>query len=73
MKLNFDVLIEKDADGHYVASVPALSGCHTQAKSLDELMRRVKEAISLYLETDKEAITKARANFVGLQVVEVNA
>ena len=50
MKREFNVLIEKDEDGYYVASVPALRGCHTQAKSLDVLMKRVQEAIELCLE-----------------------
>ena len=50
MKREFDVVIERDSEGFYVASVPALHGCHTQAKSLDELMERVKEAIALCLE-----------------------
>ncbi len=49
----FSVIIEKDEDGFFVASVPALLGCHTQAKSLDTLMKRVKEAIELCLETEK--------------------
>jgi predicted RNase H-like HicB family nuclease len=40
MRREFNVLIERDEDGYYVASVPALRGCHTQAKSLDALMRR---------------------------------
>lgn len=46
----FNVLIEKDSDGYFVASVPSLKGCHTQAKSLDELMKRIQEAIELCLE-----------------------
>ena len=50
MKREFNVIIEKDAEGYYVATVPALKGCHTQAKSLDVLMERVKEAIELCLE-----------------------
>jgi predicted RNase H-like HicB family nuclease len=51
----FDVIIEKDEDGCFVASVPALRGCHTQAKSLDKLMDRTREAILLCLETDTGA------------------
>ncbi|OLS16927.1 MAG: hypothetical protein HeimC3_37660 [Candidatus Heimdallarchaeota archaeon LC_3] len=47
----FNYTIEKDEDNYYVAEVPELPGCHTQAKSLDEIERRVKEAIELYLET----------------------
>jgi predicted RNase H-like HicB family nuclease len=43
----FIVIIEKDEDGYLVATVPALRGCHTQAKSLDTLMKRTREVISL--------------------------
>jgi predicted RNase H-like HicB family nuclease len=50
----FTVLIEKDESGYYVASVPALRGCHTQAKNLDTLMKRVREVIELCLEDDAE-------------------
>ncbi len=46
---NFDVVIERDEAGYYVASVPALPGCHTQAKSLDTLMKRAQEVIELCL------------------------
>ena len=46
----FNVVIEQDEDGWFVASVPSLRGCHTQAKSLDTLMKRVREAIELCLD-----------------------
>jgi predicted RNase H-like HicB family nuclease len=46
----FTVLIEQDEEGYFVATVPALRGCHTQAKSLDTLMKRVREVIALCLE-----------------------
>jgi len=46
------VVIEKDEDGYYVASLPELPGCHTQAKTLDELIERVREAVELYLEVE---------------------
>ena len=46
------VVIEKDKDGYFIASVPALRGCHTQAKTLDVLMKRVKEAIQLCFELE---------------------
>jgi len=46
----FTVLIERDGGGYYVATVPELRGCHTQAKTLDTLMKRVREAIALCLE-----------------------
>ncbi len=50
MATEFSVVIERDSDGLYVASEPALPGCHTQAPDRDELMRRVREAIALHLE-----------------------
>ncbi|MBM3331785.1 type II toxin-antitoxin system HicB family antitoxin [candidate division WOR-3 bacterium] len=63
----FDVVIERDEDGYYVASVPALRGCHTQARSLDALMKRIQEAIALCLEVE-EPVT---SQFVGVQRVTV--
>ncbi len=54
MTKEFQVLIERDEDGYYVAEVPALKGCHTQAKSYDELISRIKEAIELCLEVEKD-------------------
>jgi len=56
MSHQFDVVIEKDVEGYFIASVPALVGCHTQAKSLDELMMRIREAIELFLEIQFEVI-----------------
>ena len=50
----FNVIIERDSEGYYIASVPELRGCHTQAKSLDTLMKRVQEAIELCLEVESE-------------------
>jgi len=65
----FSVIIERDEDGYFVASVPALRGCHTQAKSLDTLMKRIKEAIELCFEVE-EPIT---SEFIGVQKVAVNS
>ena len=69
MARQFDVVVEKDSEGLFVASVPALAGCHTQARSLDELMVRVKEAIELCLEV-QQYDTEELA-FVGVQRVTV--
>jgi predicted RNase H-like HicB family nuclease len=60
-----DVVIEKDEEGYFVASVPALPGCHTQARSLDELMERIREAVELYLDVEGELPEKLE--FVGVQ------
>lgn len=71
MKKEFTMVIEQDEDGIYVASVPELEGCHTQAKTLDELRERIKEAIQLYLEVESDLIQEVPLNFVGIQRVEV--
>jgi predicted RNase H-like HicB family nuclease len=68
---DFDVVIERDPEGYYVASVPALPGCHTQARSLDELSQRIKEAIELYLEVEGEV--PEPLDFVGIQRVTVTS
>jgi predicted RNase H-like HicB family nuclease len=47
----FTAVVELDEDGYYVGSIPELPGCHTQARSLETLMERIREAIELYLET----------------------
>ena len=69
MKREFNVIIERDTEGYYVASVPELRGCHTQAKSLDTLMKRVREAIELCLEVDTDAASTSQ--FVGVQRITV--
>ena len=72
MRRDFTVIVERDADGYYVGSVPALAGCHTQARSLDELMERVQEAIALCLEdSDPEALPSLE--FIGVQRITVAA
>ena len=68
-KYNFTILIEKDEDGIYVASVPALKGCHTQASTVEDLLPRIKEAIELCLEVEHEEL--AQSEFIGVQQVEV--
>ena len=50
-KRKFTVVIERDEEGYYVASVPALPGCHTQARTLDALMKNAREAIQLCVES----------------------
>ena len=75
----FKVVIERDEDGYFVASVPALPGCHTQAKTFNELMRRVREAIRLCLDVAKSngkyaarvASFAYEPTFVGMEVVSI--
>lgn len=69
-KYNFTILFEKDEDGVYVASVPALPGCHTQARSLEEIYPRIREAIELCLGVHNDEIPQNE--FIGVQQVEVS-
>jgi predicted RNase H-like HicB family nuclease len=69
MAKQFDVVFERDLEGFYVASVPSLVGCHTQARTLDELMGRIREAIELCLEVQDGMVEQL--GFVGVQRVTV--
>jgi predicted RNase H-like HicB family nuclease len=69
--LKFAVVVERDEYGYYVASVPELPGCHTQAKTLDELTARIKEAIEAYLEAEGFK-PREGVELVGFQFVEVS-
>jgi predicted RNase H-like HicB family nuclease len=68
---DFDVIIESDEDDYYVASVPQLPGCHTQARSLDEVTQRIREAIELCLEV--EGAPEETSQFVGIQRITIAA
>ena len=68
-KRGFAVIIERDEEGYFVANVPELPGCHTQAESFDALMNRVKEAIDLWLDGKNKKAPKMQ--FVGIQRIAV--
>ena len=68
-KREFNVIVERDEAVYYVASVPELPGCHTQARSLDKLMVRVREAVELCLEVERES--GRRIEFIGVQRIAV--
>ena len=70
--MKFAVVVEKDEDGCFVASVPELPGCHTQARTLDELTKRIVEAIEAYLEAEG-TVPREGVELVGIQFVEVTA
>ena len=69
-KREFSVIVERDQAGFYVASVPELPGCHTQARSLDLLVNRIREAIQLCLEVESGRSTTPEC--VGVQRVAVS-
>ncbi|WP_348632366.1 type II toxin-antitoxin system HicB family antitoxin [Methanomicrobium sp. W14] len=59
--------MEKDEDGHFYASVPSLPGCFTQAKTYEELIKRLNEAVSLYPEVNEKPESDEKREFVGVQ------
>lgn len=75
----FKVIIEQDEDGYFVASAPALPGCYTQAKTLPELKKRIREAILLCLEVaeiDPQYRRRLKdlayePSFIGLEMVKI--
>lgn len=67
--LNFMSIIEQGEDGWYVASVPDIPGCYTQGKTIPQVLDRIREAIEVCLEADKEEIEPMK--FVGLQQVQI--
>ena len=71
MKRKFSVLVEKDEDGYLVATVPTLPGCHTQARRMDDLLERAKEAIEAYLEAEKDVDISPTINSIAPQRLTV--
>lgn len=69
MGKRYTVIVEKDEAGWLVSGVVELPGCHTQAKTMDELLARTREAIKAYREATKEP--EPTEEFVGVQMVEV--
>lgn len=66
---NFTVLIERDEDGWYVAKVPDIQGCATQGRTVEEVLERVKEAIQVCIEAEKEPPQPLK--FIEVKQVEV--
>ncbi|MGA8604521.1 MAG: type II toxin-antitoxin system HicB family antitoxin [Thermoplasmata archaeon] len=65
----FHLVIERDEDGYFVGEVPELPGCHSQAKTLGDLRKRMKEAIAGYLKASP--IPQPGPSFVEVQTIEV--
>jgi predicted RNase H-like HicB family nuclease len=63
--------MERDSEGYSVASVPQMPACHTQARSLDEVAERIREAIELCLEM--QGTPDQKLEFVGIQRITIGA
>jgi predicted RNase H-like HicB family nuclease len=68
IETTFNVVVERDEDGYFVGSVVELPGCHTQAKTLDKLSHRMKEAIEGYLRVTQP---ESMPEFVGMQQLKI--
>jgi len=67
---SYTLILEQGEDGYLISEVLELPGCHTQAKTMDELLRRTKQAISLYL-TENNDSSEQESHFIGMQKIEV--
>lgn len=73
MTYRFSAIITQDKKGMYTAHVPSLRGCHTQAKSLPVLHKRLQEAMELCLEVETaKRLPIEQDTFVAVQQMEVN-
>ncbi|MBU0763762.1 MAG: type II toxin-antitoxin system HicB family antitoxin [Bacteroidetes bacterium] len=68
--LNYTTIIKQGEDGWYIAIVPDIPGCYTQGKTVAEAIDRIKEAIEVCIEADRDEYMKP-SKFIGLQQVEV--
>jgi predicted RNase H-like HicB family nuclease len=66
-KKTYTVIIEQDDDGLFVAKVPDIVGCHTQGKTVAEVMSRIKEAIQACSKDEDIEPLK----FIGIQQVQM--
>jgi len=71
MTQTFTIIVEQGEDGYLISDVLELPGCHTQAKTYDQLLERTKEAISLYIEV--KGLPETKTKFLSLQQIEVEA
>jgi len=66
----FTAIIEQDEDGMYIGRVPQLRGCVTQAKTIDELVVRLKDAVKLYLDVEGDSEIEM-SKFIGTQQIQI--
>ena len=71
MQRDFYVIIERDEDGFFVGEVPSLKACYAQGKTIDEMLKNIKEVIDLCLE-DHQKISGNDVEFIGVQKVTIN-
>ena len=67
--MEFNIIIEKGEDGYLISEVVELPGCHTQGKTMEELLANTREAISLYLKVVGQE--KINGKFIGIKKMEV--
>jgi predicted RNase H-like HicB family nuclease len=70
----FQVLVEQDEDGYYIADVPALRGCHTQGKTYEEAMENIREVIALCVQEMREEgleINTKYPELIGIKTLEM--
>ncbi len=74
-KYRFQVIIEQDEDGYYVADVPALQGCYTQGRTFEEALENIREVIEMCIQEmleDGKAIESQYPEVVGIKTLEIS-
>lgn len=72
MKYQFTVIVERDEDGVYIASCPALQGCYSQGDSYEEALENIKDAIKLHIEA-RQSLGEPIPIEVAIDRVEIHA
>ncbi|MBN1899793.1 type II toxin-antitoxin system HicB family antitoxin [Candidatus Sumerlaeota bacterium] len=73
-KYRFQVIIEQDEDGYFVADVPALKGCHTQGKTFEEAIHNIHEVISMCIQElieEGQPIESRYPEVIGIKTIEI--
>ncbi len=68
--MEIKIILEEQAEGGYTVYVPSLQGCISQGENIEEAIANIKEAISLYLETDENEISIYNEN-VKTKIIEI--
>jgi predicted RNase H-like HicB family nuclease len=72
-KRTFQVIVEQDEEGYFVAECPALEACYTQGRTFEEVVENIKDVIALCLEEYKSTNRKIpkQPEIIGVKRVEV--
>ncbi len=68
--MKFGVYIERDREGNYISSVAELPGCHAKARSIDDVLSKIVDAVDVYLDAENHE-TESLYELVDIKVIDV--